>query len=149
MEKTQQFKNLYIQAIASGETEAKILKRMNVEWLDFFETLADDPQFRKDIEEARKHRAEVWINRIVESLDSDTSVSMSEVPALKLEFEKLKFLAGADNPERYGNAAKGAKVDVNVDFKQFQLLPPKDALKVLQEDPFNQVVVIDGKPVED
>jgi hypothetical protein len=36
-----------------------------------------------------------------------------------------------------------------VDFKQFQLLPPKDALKVLQEDPFNQVVVIDGKPVED
>jgi hypothetical protein len=149
MEKTQQFKNLYIQAIASGETEAKILKRMNVEWLDFFETLADDPQFRKDIEEARKHRAEVWINRIVESLDSDTGASMSEVPALKLEFEKLKFLAGADNPERYGNAAKGAKVDVNVDFKQFQLLPPKDALKVLQEDPFNQVVVIDGKPVED
>lgn len=149
MEKTQQFKNLYIKAIASGETEAKILKRLNIEWIDFFETLADDPQFRKDIEEARKHRAEVWVDRIVSSIDTDDEVTAAQVPALKLEFEKLKFLAGADNPDRYGTAAKGAKVDVNVDFKQFQLLPPKEALKVLQDDPFNQVVLIDGKKVEE
>lgn len=149
MEKTQLFKNDYIKAIASGDTEAKILKRMKVDWMDFIEILADDPQFRKDIDEARKHRAEVWVDRIVGSLDAEEPVQASQVPALKLEFEKLKFLAGADNPDRYGTAAKGAKVDVNVDFKQFQLLAPKEALKVLQEDPFNQPVLIDGKLVEE
>lgn len=149
MENPTKFKADYIKAIASGETEAKILKKMGIEWLDFFEAIADDPQFRKDIEEARKHRAEVWVNKIVESIETDKLASSQEVAGLKLEFEKLKFLAGADNPDRYGTAAKGAKVDVSVDFKQFQLLPAKEALKVLQEDPFNQPVLIDGKVVED
>jgi hypothetical protein len=147
MEITHQFKTAYIKAIASGETEARILKRMGVDWLDFFETLADDPQFRKDIEEARKHRAEVWVNKIVESLEPTEDIQASQVPGLKLEFEKLKFLAGADNPDRYGTAAKGAKVDVNVDFKQFQLLAPSEALKALQEDPFNQPVLVDGRVI--
>lgn len=147
MEKMQKFKNAYVKAIASGGTEAKILKVMSVDWLDFIEILADDPQFRKDIDEARKHRAEVWVDKIVDSLDPTLDVQASLVPSLKLEFEKLKFLAGADNPERYGNAARGAKVDVSVDFKQFQLLPAKEALKVLQEDPFNQPVLVDGRVI--
>lgn len=147
------FKSEYIRRIAQGFTESVALKSLNVDWLDFFEMLADDPQFRKDIDEARKHRAEVWIARIAESVDAGNDPlvpppSASEIPAMKLEFEKLKFLAGADNPERYGNAAKTAKVDVSVDFKQFQLLPPKEALRVLQEDPFKQPIAIDGVVVE-
>jgi hypothetical protein len=144
------FKDEYITRIASGQTESFILKELSIDWMDFFEALASDPTFRKDIDEARKQRAEIWVDSIVRSLDTDNFAEAKDAPLLKLHFEKLKFLASADNPERYG-ASKGTKVDVNLDLKQFQLLPPKEALKVLQNDPFNIPVLIgesDGKKEE-
>lgn len=131
------FKKEYVIRIASGMTERQILRALNVPWIFFFTMLAEDPQFREDIEEAKKHRAELWISRVIDSVDSEVEIPASQVPAARLEFEKLKFLAGVDNPDKYGATAKTAKVDVNVDFKQFQMLPAKEALRVLQSDPFN------------
>jgi hypothetical protein len=137
------FKREYIVRIASGMTERQILRALNVPWILFFTMLAEDPQFRDDIEEAKKHRAELWVARVVDSLEEE--IASAAVPAARLEFEKLKFLAGVDNPEKYGAAAKSAKVDVNVDFKQFQMLPAKEALRVLQSDPFNTTFTIGAK----
>jgi hypothetical protein len=51
-----------------------------------------------------------------------------------LKFDKLQFLAKADNPDKYGNNNK--KVDISIDLKQFKLLKPDEAVKALAADPF-------------
>lgn len=138
-----EFKAAYVRLICEGNSEATALKTLGIKWIDFFEAAADDPDFRKDIEEARKFRAEIWVDRIVKSIDSNSMLPKDSVPAAKLEFEMLKFLASADNPDRYGGKG-GSKVDVNIDLSQFQLIKPEEALKVLQDDPFRKPVKIDN-----
>jgi hypothetical protein len=141
--RSKEFKSAYIKLICEGNSEATALKTLGVKWIDFFEVAADDPDFRKDIEEARKFRAEIWVDRIVRNIDNNSLLPKEAVPAAKLEFEMLKFLAGADNPDRYGGKG-GSKVDVNIDLSQFQLIKPDEALKVLQDDPFRNPVKVDN-----
>jgi hypothetical protein len=135
------FKTSYIKKIASGYSESKALKEMDVDWMDFFELCAKDPDFRKDIENARKARAEVWVGKITDDVTSEEPLAASEIPAAKLRFEQLKFLAKADNPERYGEKGGGPSVQINMG--DYSLLSPQDAIKVLNNDPFNKMVTIE------
>lgn len=156
------FKSNYVRLISQGYTEGKALQVLEVDWLDFFELCAKDEDFRKGIEDARKQRAEVWVGKIMDSVDPkfielDDGTKVERIPGKdetahrKLEFEKLKFLAKADNPERYGEAAgKGNKVEINLN--DFKLLQPSEAIKVLNNDPFNKMVTFDAevvKPMEE
>lgn len=145
-----QFKSNYIRLIASGYVESTALSFLEVDWIDFFEVCAKDPQFRSDIDEARKARADRWIDDIALSVNKVYEIEIEvdgkrvtaerppnkdELGRDKLQFEKRKFLAQADNPEKYAVGAK-SKVSIDFDMSDFKLLTPQEASKVLQNDPF-------------
>lgn len=125
-------KNKFIELTAEGNIEARTLDLLQLSRGKFMRLCIEDPEFVKDIEEARKARAEFWVSKIAQDVDMD--YSKDEVPSQKLRLEKLIFLAKADNPERYGSGK--TKVDISLDLKQFKLLPPDEALRALTNDPF-------------
>lgn len=141
-----EFKRDYLRLIALGQVETNALKTLSIDWYDFFELCARDPQFRTDIDEARKSRADKWVDRIAISIDKKyysmvEGVEVERPPVKdelgkdKLDFEKLKFLAQADNPDKYSGGMK-PKIDINFDMTDFKLLPPEEALRALKNDPF-------------
>ena len=127
-----EFKKSFIELISSGYVELKALDELDVTRGQFARYCVEDPEFVKQIEEARKQRAEFWVSKIAD--DIDTIYDSKDVPGHKLRMEKLVFLAKADNPERYGTGK--TKVDISLDLKQFKLLPPEEAVKALTADPF-------------
>lgn len=145
------FKSNYLRLIAAGHVEKTALAILEVEWLDFFEVCSRDPEFRANIDDARKSRADRWVDRIAESIDKKYEIATTddegkpvtierapnkdELGRDKLQFEKLKFLAQADNPEKYAAGAK-PKINVEFDMTDFKLLNVADAAKVLINDPF-------------
>jgi hypothetical protein len=153
------FKSTYMRLISTGYTESRALRELEVDFIDFIELVAKDEKFREGIEDARKQRAEIWVGKIIQSvneprmiqLDDGTEVERipgkDETAHRKLEFEKLKFLAKADNPDRYGDASgKNNKVEINLN--EFRLLTPQESIKVLNNDPFNKMAVIDVTPTD-
>lgn len=144
------FKTNYLRMIAAGHVERTALLFLEVEWLDFFELCAKDPVFRSQIDDARKNRADRWIDDIAESIQKQyfTTIEVEgietkferpptkdEIAKDKLDFEKRKFLAQADNPEKYAQGGK-VKVAVEFDMQDFKLLDIVEAQKVLSKDPF-------------
>jgi hypothetical protein len=127
-----QFKKDFIELIANGYIESKALDTLGLTRGIFMRYCLEDPEFIKNIEEARKQRAEFWISKIACSVDDD--LASNEVASEKLKFDKLCYLAKADNPDRYGVGK--TKVDISLDLKQFKLLPPEEAVKALANDPF-------------
>jgi hypothetical protein len=122
----------YLELITQGYTESVALKTLDFPRAVYLKLLSEDKDFLKDIEEARRIRADFWVSKIAETVDHD--YSKDEVGSERLKFDKLQFLAKADNPEKYGNNAK--KLDISIDLKQFKLLKPEEAVKALASDPF-------------
>lgn len=127
-----ELKSKYIDLISNGYTETVALKQLSFPKALYIKLLVEDLDFIADVEKARKLRADFWVSKIAETVDHD--YSKDEIGSERLKFDKLQFLAKADNPDKYGNNSK--KLDVNIDIKQFKLLPPDLALKSLQSDPF-------------
>jgi hypothetical protein len=127
-----ELKSKYIDLISNGYTETVALKQLSFPKALYIKLLVEDLDFIADVEKARKLRADYWVSKIAETVDHD--YSKDEIGSERLKFDKLQFLAKADNPDKYGNNSK--KLDVNIDIKQFKLLPPDLALKSLQSDPF-------------
>lgn len=127
-----ELKSQYIELITKGYTESSALKTLDFSRSLYIKLLSEDRDFIKDVEEARKVRADFWVSKIAETVDHD--YSKDEVGSERLKFDKLQFLAKADNPEKYGNNAK--KLDISIDLKQFKLLKPEEAVKALANDPF-------------
>lgn len=157
------FKDNYIRLIASGFVERNALAALEVDWFDFFELCSKDPEFRAGIDNARKARADRWVDGIAESLDKIYEIEIEkdgktvtyerppnkdEIARDKLQFEKMKFLAQADNPEKYAQGGK-LKVAVDIDMSDFKLLSPQESIKVLNNDPFNKMVTIDAEVVKE
>jgi hypothetical protein len=129
--------------ISHGYIETLVLKELDLSRGQYVRLCHDDPEFVKNIEESRKHRAEFWVSKIAEDVDSE--FTSAEVPSQKLKFEKLVFLAKADNPERYGTGK--TKIDISLDLKQFKLLPPEEAMKALYADPFAVAIEAESTPI--
>lgn len=127
-----ELKSKYIELITQGYSESVALERLEFPRPLYIKLLAEDRDFIKDVEEARKIRADFWVSKIAETVDKD--YSKDEIPSERLKFDKLQFLAKADNPDKYGNNSK--KLDINIDLTQFKLLPPDEAIKALSNDPF-------------
>lgn len=125
-------KSDYIDLITNGYTENVALEKLKFNKGLYIKLLVEDRDFVKNLEEARKIRADFWVSKIAETVDFD--YSKDEVGSERLKFDKLQFLAKADNPDKYGNNNK--KVDISIDLKQFKLLPPDEAVKALAADPF-------------
>lgn len=127
-----ELKSSYLELISNGYSETVALQKLSFPKPLYLKLLLEDLDFIQDVESARKLRADFWVGKIVESVD--VPVEKDEVAAERLRFDKLQFLAKADNPDKYGNNNK--KLDINIDLKQFKLLPPDQALKAIKEDPF-------------
>lgn len=125
-------KERYLELIAGGAVEESALTDAKLKKSTYIRLLLDDPDFAKQVEGARRHRAEVWIGEIAKNFDND--YDKDEVPSEKLKFDKLAFLAKADNPDRYSGSGKGINVSVNLG--EFKLLPPEEAKRALANDPF-------------
>jgi hypothetical protein len=127
-----ELKAKYLELISNGYTENVALQTLSFPKAIYLKLLIEDLDFIADVEAARKLRADYWVGKIAATVDLD--YSKDEVGSERLKFDKLQFLAKADNPEKYGNNAK--KLDINIDLGQFKLLPPDEALKSLANDPF-------------
>jgi hypothetical protein len=133
-----QKRDRYLELIAEGKNEAQALKECDLPKSTYLRVLTDDPDFAKQVEFARKHRAEHWIGKIAEDVDDTRELSTLDVPAEKLYFEKLQYLAKADNPDRYSGSGKGVNISLNLG--EFKLLNPEDAKKALAADPFAEPI---------
>ena len=162
------FKQDYVKLIAAGFVESQVLTKLNVDWIDFFEVCAEDPDFRKDIELAKKERASRWVEKIGESVNHKYTIDIrdeegniirseerppnrDELGRDKLNFERLKFLAQADDPDKYGGTAgTSSKVNVALSFNDLKLLTPEQSLEVLQNDPFRvkKDIVVDYDKIQ-
>lgn len=129
---TKELKEKYLELISDGHTETVALQKLQFPKALYLKLLLEDIDFAQDVEAARKLRADFWVNKIAATVDMD--VSKDEVGSERLKFDKLQFLAKADNPDKYGNNSK--KVDINIDLGKFKLLPPEEALRSLSADPF-------------
>ncbi len=123
----------FLERLRAGETEPKILESMGVTKSQYHYLLVKDDQFRKELEEARKARAEVWHEKIAES--ALQVVEKDEVPGERLKFDKLKWLAEKDNPDRYGDK-KTVDTTMNLNVFTIKGVTEAEALKAIQEDPF-------------
>lgn len=131
----------YLELIATGKVESAALKEVALPQAMYIRLLTDDPDFAKQVELARKHRAEHWVGKIAEDVDETRHLGMTEVGAEKLYFEKLQYLAKSDNPERYSGSGKGVNIAINLG--EFKLLNPEDAKKALAADPFADPIEVE------
>jgi hypothetical protein len=137
-----EIKNKYLELIASGEIESRALENAGLRKSTYIRLLLDDTDFAKAVEMARKHRAEHWVEKIADGVEKHWD--KDEAPGAKLIFDKLAYLAKADNPDRYGSGGKG--VNVNVNLGEFKLLPPDEAKRALANDPFAIEVEFESIP---
>lgn len=140
-------KSQYLEWIASGETEASALIKCDLSKATYVRLLTDDPDFAKQVENARKHRADHWIGMIAADVSDTRHMDAQSVPAEKLYFDKLQFLAKADNPDRYSGSGKGVNISVNLG--EFKLLSPADAQKALASDPFAEPIEVEYTTIDE
>lgn len=127
-----ELKSKFLELTAEGNIESRVVDLLGITRGQLIKICVDDPDFIRNIDEARKSRAEYWVSKIANTVDED--YDSKDIPNQKLKFDKLMFLAKADNPDRYGGTK--SKIDISLDLKQFRLLPPDEAVKALTEDPF-------------
>lgn len=128
-------KEKFLQLIRSGYTEPKAMAEVNVDPGLLPLLLVKDLKFREDLEEAKKSRADVFYEKIVDTVD--TVYEKDEVPGAKLRVDTLKYLAAIDNPDKYSEKVKHQH-DVNVNiFQEIKDLPQHEAKRLIAEaDPF-------------
>ena len=131
--KLKELKDRYIELVHKGYVEYIALETLGFHRGDYYQALTEDADFALRVEEARKNRADFWVAKIAQ--DIDKNYDKDEIPSQRLKFDKLQFLAKADNPDKYGSNSK-SKIDISLDLTQFKLLPPEEAVKALANDPF-------------
>lgn len=118
-----------------------------VPYSDFSAAELMDGKFQEKLKNAERKRADHWMHKVVS--DIDTVVGKDEAPGKKLQFEKLKWLAKIDNPEKYGD-----KVSTSIDIQHSIQISTKnmsvaDARKILAEDPFSVPLEADYRVLEE
>jgi hypothetical protein len=93
--------------------------------------IAQDQSLREDITKAEKDRGDHWVESIIRTVDVDCDPK--DVPNEKLKFEKYKYLAEIDNPEKYG---KTSTSEVNVNVFDIKGITDAQALTAIRNDPF-------------
>lgn len=125
-------KNQFLALIATGKSEKQALLELDITYGEYLLFLASDSTFDEEINQARKRRGDVWFHTIIEELDSCYDVD--EVSLYKLKFDKLKYLAAMDNPEKYSEKVKDNKVEIN--FGEYKQLSNKEMKEIIEQDPF-------------
>lgn len=125
-------------------TEPRALSQIGVKAPLYTLLLLRDSEFKESVAEAKRARADVFYEKIVDSVD--TPLEKEEVPAAKLRIDTLKYLAAIDNPDKYSEKVKHQH-DVNINiFQEIKDLPQAEARRIIQNaDPF--LVEAEFKPV--
>lgn len=128
-------KQEFLDLIRSGMTEPRALKTVNSDITALQFLMIRDGKFKEDIAEAKKARADVFYEKIVDSVE--VVLEKEEVPAAKLRIDTLKYLASIDNPEKYSEKIKHQH-DVNINiFQEIKDLPQSEVRKLITDsDPF-------------
>lgn len=137
----------FLELISAGMTEPRALGHLGFTRPTYTQLLIKDPDFKEQVEQAKKARADIFYEKIVDSVDED--IEKAEVPAAKLRFEKLKYAAAVDNPDKYGEKSKHS-IDINMNiFQEMKDLPASHARAILEG--VNPFAAIDAefKPVEE
>ena len=94
--------NVIIQKMIEGDSLTKISKLQGMPSYSIMVMWRkQNPEFDSAIDEMRKHRAE-WVRDMVAD-NLDKVPDKEDIPGLKLQFDKIKWLAKVDNPELYSD----------------------------------------------
>lgn len=119
----------FIELISSGMTEPRALAHLSIPRPTYTQLLLKDADFKERVELAKKARADIFYEKIVDSVDEE--LEKAEVPGAKLRFEKLKYAAAIDNPDKYGEKSKH-QIDLNLNiFQEMKELPAAEAKAIL------------------
>lgn len=137
----------FLELISAGMTEPRALGHLGFTRPTYTQLLIRDPDFKEQVELAKKARADVFYEKIIDTVDEE--YEKNEVPSAKLRFEKLKYAAAMDNPDRYGEKSKHT-LDINMNiFQEMKELPASHAKAILEGvNPF-AVVEAEFKEVEE
>jgi len=102
------YKDLIAQRIAEGMTMTDISKMAGMPSTSIIaKWRIEHPDLNDAILAARKARAEVYADKIAESVDETRELKKDDIPAEKLYFEKLKYLAEKNDPHTYAARPSG------------------------------------------
>jgi len=132
----------------------------NTKTAEFFLVAAKNEEKKLVLEESRKKRADTWADTIVsKTIDQDhlsrtgeirtVDIDEGKIGVEKLNFEKLKYLASIDNPDKYGQRIKQVSEIKTHNILEIKGLSPKEAMNILRSDPFAPKEVIDITPSQD
>lgn len=121
--------------IANGEMdEEEACHQVAIGLTDFSFMKFQSPEFVDRLDQAYKKRADHWHKKVMKSADDIPDKEFAS--GAKLQFEKLKWLAEIDNPDKYGKKSS-TTVDINHNIHlSMKKMTTAEALKILQEDPF-------------
>ena len=96
--------------IAEGKDEQSACEAVNIRRSTLVKWMVKYPEFEDAVNNAKRMRADTYRTTIAKSLfdeDGDlVQLDKEDVPGQKLNFDKLKWLAEIDNPEKYGTRVK-------------------------------------------
>jgi len=118
--------------ISSGISERKAASLLGFDDFKFSLILANQADVMEVVEEAKKARADYWVSKVMETATAE--YTKDEVPSAKLQFEKFKYLASIDNPDKYSE--RRTTQDVNVNVFDIKTITDAKALKAIKDDPF-------------
>lgn len=125
--------------LRAGLSERQALTRMRVKPEDYYYFIATNSDFRNALESARKDRANFWFDKVIDEVDDIPE--KDEVPAAKMKFDKLKYLAEMDNPQKYAPNQK-VRQDTALSIHDFRDMTLEKAKEILNtKDPFAIEVV--------
>jgi hypothetical protein len=88
--------------IRSGKTLKKISEMPGMPPLDVLYLWKNNSEdFKKAVEDAERDRADYFHDKLVDKVEDIQSLSKDEIPAMKLYVDTIKYLAEADNPDKY------------------------------------------------
>jgi hypothetical protein len=121
--------------ISNGISEEDACAQAVVPYCDFLAAEFTDANFFNKLKSAFTKRADHWAHKVMK--DIDETPTKDEAPGKKLQFEKLKWLAKIDNPEKYGEKVTNTMDvthNINISVKNMSVA---DAKKILNDDPFS------------
>jgi len=104
------YRDLICQRVAEGMSLTKIAKQPGFPSTSIMAKWRQaNPDFEDMYQAARQARAEAYADQIADSLDDMDDMKKDEVPAQKLKYDKLKWLAEKNDPKTYGTKDKGGE----------------------------------------
>lgn len=135
----------FCRLISEGVPEDLALAEAVIPFCDYLAATTDS-RFQDMITNAQKLRADHWFGKIIS--DADFAPDKDSAPGEKLKFERLKYLAEIDNPDKYGPKTKQTVDHTHNIQISVKNLSVADAKKILEEDPFSVPLEADYRTIE-